>query len=99
LDHINFENVIGAGRCTVDAAGVGSHTTQPRVLTITKVRSDLSQGFVEGIELDHAASSGGNTVQKSIPTIHKGRPFIMPLNLSASPMSMSVVREGSVMIW
>jgi hypothetical protein len=36
---------------------------------------------VEGIELHDTASIEGNAVQKSVLSIHKGRPFMIPLNL------------------
>ena len=73
--------MISGKRCTVDVAGVGSNATPPLASTPTKVRSNLSQGFVEGIKLHDAASIEGNAIHKSIPTIHKGRLFHTPFNL------------------
>ena len=63
---MNLEYSIGEIRCTVDVAGVGSYTTAPLGSTLTKVGSNLSQGFVEGIEFHHAASMSGNAVEKSV---------------------------------
>jgi hypothetical protein len=45
--------VVIMNHCSVDAAIVGSHTTHPFPLTLNKIGSNLSQGFVEWIKFQN----------------------------------------------
>jgi hypothetical protein len=75
----------------------GSHTTHPLPSTLTKVSSNLSQGFVERIELHDAASMRGNAVEKSVLAVHKVRPFnITPFNLIANERREGRLHHGLV---